>query len=53
MIVFQDLGPQIGYRTVFLVEYAGPLFVYAWIYTRPWLFYGEDAVNQPVDQIVK
>lgn len=25
---FKDLGPQIGWQTVFLVEYAGPLVVY-------------------------
>lgn len=51
-LYLKDLGPQIGYKTVFLVEYAGPLFVYAWIYTRPWLFYGEGAVSQPMSQVV-
>ncbi|XP_049812006.1 very-long-chain enoyl-CoA reductase [Schistocerca nitens] len=39
----KDLGPQIGWKTVFLAEYAGPLAVYLWIYQRPWLFYGSDA----------
>ena len=28
-VVFKDLGPQIGWKTVFLVEYAGPLFILA------------------------
>nr|CAG4637159.1 EOG090X097L [Ceriodaphnia reticulata]SVE73047.1 EOG090X097L [Ceriodaphnia reticulata] len=51
-LYLKDLGPQIAWKTVFLVEYAGPLFVYAWIYTRPWLFYGEDAASQPTSQIV-
>lgn len=37
----KDLGPQIGWTTVFLAEYAGPLAVYLWIYGRPWLFYGD------------
>lgn len=37
----KDLGPQIGWSTVFLAEYAGPLIVYLWIYQRPWLFYGD------------
>lgn len=37
----KDLGPQIGWSTVFLAEYAGPLLVYLWIYQRPWLFFGE------------
>jgi len=40
-LYLKDLGPQIGWSTVFLAEYAGPLVVYLWIYTRPWLFYGE------------
>lgn len=39
-IYIKDLGPQIGWKTVFLLEYAGPLFVYLWMYQRPWLFYG-------------
>lgn len=37
----KDLGPQIGWSTVFLAEYAGPLLVYLWVYQRPWIFYGE------------
>lgn len=36
----KDLGPQIKWSTVFLAEYAGPLVVYLWIYSRPWIFYG-------------
>lgn len=50
-IYLKDLGPQVAWKTVFLVEYAGPLFVYAWIYTRPWLFYGDAAASQPMSQI--
>jgi very-long-chain enoyl-CoA reductase len=26
-LYFKDLGPQIAWRTVFLVEYAGPIFI--------------------------
>ena len=26
-LIFKDLGPQIGYRTVFLIEYAGEIFI--------------------------
>lgn len=37
----KDLGPQIGWKTVFLLEYAGPLVVYLWLYQRPWIFYGD------------
>ena len=41
----KDLGPQIGWSTVFLAEYAGPLLVYLWIYQRPWLFYGDSTAE--------
>jgi len=51
-LYLKDLGPQIAWKTVFLLEYAGPLFVYAWIYQRPWLFYGDVAQDQPVNQVV-
>lgn len=50
-LYYKDLGPQIGWKTVFLAEYAGPLAVYLWIYTRPWIFYGDDKTPmQPVVQ---
>ncbi|RLU23507.1 hypothetical protein DMN91_003712 [Ooceraea biroi] len=39
-LYYKDLGPQIGWKTVFLMEYAGPLVLYLWLYQRPWLFYG-------------
>lgn len=42
----KDLGPQIGWKTVFLCEYAGPLAVYLLIYQRPWLFFGD--VSAPI-----
>lgn len=40
-IYLKDLGPQIGWATVFLAEYAGPLVIYLLIYQRPWIFYGD------------
>lgn len=40
VIYIRDLGPQIGWRTVFLVEYAGPLFIYLFFYIQPYLIYG-------------
>lgn len=41
-LYLQDLGPQVSWKNVFLAEYAGPLFVYLWVYQRPWLLYGSD-----------
>ncbi|XP_076762790.1 very-long-chain enoyl-CoA reductase-like [Xylocopa sonorina] len=50
-LYFKDLGPQISWKTVFLVEYAGPLFLYLWIYQRPWIFYGDAAMSK-IDNVV-
>jgi len=41
LIYFKDRGLQIGWNTVFLCEYAGPLLVYLWFYGHPWLAYGD------------
>lgn len=40
-LYLKDLGPQIGWGTVFMCEYAGPLFVYLLVYQRPWIFFGD------------
>jgi len=47
IVYFKDRGLQIGWTTVFLSEYAGPMFVYLWFYTRPWLAYGELDTSSP------
>ncbi|KAK9820065.1 hypothetical protein WJX72_005670 [[Myrmecia] bisecta] len=39
VLTFKDLGPQIGYQTVFFWEYFGPLLVYAAFYLFPEVFY--------------
>lgn len=36
----KDLGPQMSWKIVFLVEYAGPLFIHPVIYYFPEIFYG-------------
>lgn len=39
VVYFRDLGPQIAWKTVFLVEYAGPLLIYLFFYARPPFIY--------------
>ena len=51
-LYFKDLGPQISWKGVFLVEYAGPLFLYLWIYQRPWIFYGDTDASK-IDNVVQ
>ncbi|THH17075.1 hypothetical protein EW146_g3683 [Bondarzewia mesenterica] len=36
----RDLGPQVSWKTVFIVEYAGPLVIHPLIYNLPNVFYG-------------
>lgn len=45
-IYFKDLGPQIGWATVFLAEYAGPLLIYLLFYFRPSWIYGSSSVGR-------
>ena len=45
IITFKDIGPQIGYSTVFYLEYFGPmLFVFLWA-LRPDFIYGSNYEN--------
>lgn len=52
-LYFKDLGPQVGWTTVFLTEYAGPLVIYLLFYTRPAIIYGAEAASEPQAQVVK
>lgn len=47
-IFVKDLGPQIGWDTVFILEYAGPLVLYAATALRPWILYGSPLEEQPL-----
>lgn len=40
VLYFKDLGPQVGWSTVFYCEYTGPLFVYLLFYFRLPFIYG-------------
>ena len=47
-LIFKDLGPQIGYQTVFFWEYLGPLVIYALVYLLPASFvYPASALVSP------
>ncbi|KAG9509560.1 putative very-long-chain enoyl-CoA reductase art-1, partial [Fragariocoptes setiger] len=46
-LYFKDLGPQIGWSTVFLCEYFGPLVFYMLTYPRPSFIYGSLATSNP------
>jgi very-long-chain enoyl-CoA reductase len=47
----KDLGPQISWKTVFVVEYAGPLLIHPVFYYLPRLFYGKDVVHSDLQKL--
>jgi len=51
-VYFKDLGPQLGWTTVFLAEYSGPLFIFPMFYIRPALIYGVEAASAPRAPVV-
>jgi len=46
VVIFKDLGPQIGYRAVFLWEYFGPMVFVGLYYLRPSIVYGSGASTE-------
>ncbi|XP_013783850.1 very-long-chain enoyl-CoA reductase-like [Limulus polyphemus] len=52
VLFLKDLGPQIGWKTVFLWEYTGPLVLYLVTYLRPALLYGVEAASVPKHTVV-
>jgi len=52
VLYLKDLGPQIGWTTVFLAEYAGPLAAYMISFTRPHWLYGSNA-DLPMSYVAK
>ncbi|KAJ7280367.1 3-oxo-5-alpha-steroid 4-dehydrogenase-domain-containing protein [Mycena rebaudengoi] len=51
-LVVGDLGPQIEWRTVFYIEYSGPLFIHPFFYFLPRLFYGADVQHSALQKSV-
>ncbi|XP_044257489.1 probable very-long-chain enoyl-CoA reductase art-1 [Tribolium madens] len=45
-VYVKDLGPQIGWDTVFFLEYAGPIFLYGALFLFPHCFYGGKSLEQ-------
>jgi len=52
-ITFKDLGPQIGYRTVFVIEYLGPILIMLFYAARPSFIFGAEASSMVYDPIAK
>ncbi|KXN72488.1 hypothetical protein CONCODRAFT_36866 [Conidiobolus coronatus NRRL 28638] len=47
-LTLKDLGPQIGWKTVFLIEYAGPIFIHPLFYYFSSVFYGQQVQHSSV-----
>ncbi|KAF8903689.1 3-oxo-5-alpha-steroid 4-dehydrogenase-domain-containing protein [Gymnopilus junonius] len=48
----KDLGPQISWKTVFLVEYFGPLLIHPLFYHFPRFWYGTDVQHSALQKYV-
>jgi len=51
-LVVKDLGPQVSWRTVFVIEYAGPLFIHPIIYHLPRVFYRGSVQHSQLQKFV-
>mmetsp|Transcript_2573 Transcript_2573/g.9156 ORF Transcript_2573/g.9156 Transcript_2573/m.9156 type:complete len:298 (-) Transcript_2573:39-932(-) len=47
-VIFRDLGPQIAWKLVFVLEYLGPLVIYPLLYLQPSLIYGAHSSSGPL-----
>lgn len=46
VLYFKDLGAQISWKNVFLIEYFGPIAIFALLYTCPQLIYGKESIGK-------
>jgi len=45
VVIFKDIGPQIGWKTVYIFEYLGPIVIYALFYYGSSSIYGTQAYS--------
>ncbi|KAJ3415381.1 RNA polymerase II transcription factor B 52 kDa subunit [Chytridiales sp. JEL 0842] len=50
-ITFKDLGLQLGWTTVFVIEYLGPLLIHPLVYFNQGLIYGKSANMTTIQQL--
>jgi len=53
ILIFKDLGPQISWQMVFIIEYFGPLVLYPILFLQPTCIYGQVAANSTPSLIQK
>ncbi|KAJ1848707.1 3-oxo-5a-steroid 4- dehydrogenase [Coemansia sp. RSA 2703] len=51
-VYIKDLGPQIGWQTVFYIEYLGPIIFHYLVYNFPRFFYGTTFEHSEIQQRV-
>ncbi|TFY64897.1 hypothetical protein EVJ58_g2319 [Rhodofomes roseus] len=51
-LAVKDLGPQLGWRTVYLIEYAGPLFIHPLFFHYPAIYGGPPVPHSRLQEMV-